>query len=309
MNARWFVTLPGGTLTDAHVETVVSLLGQCIADAGDGGVMIFDALQQARRMLEDIGLDWVVPKADYAGTFPKRVASWYRRNARPLLTAELQRVIGEIGARLGPQVNHGRTYFCDLVRHIDWDAGDFGDDGSCYWTTNKVARPALNDDPYTGALRFWSGDDDDAHGIARCWVTRCDEHVIVWNAYGLNAVTCARVLAAALPGYTYAKCDLVNNGERKGKVWINGDAHVLYPMSDDAESDYDLEIDLACPSCGNSDGECGECENCSERSCECGECDGCNHTRCECDCCSHCETSDWCNHCDRCNGCGRQRGE
>lgn len=307
-NGQWLVTLPGGELDPDDVRRGIGILATAIY--AHTSPVTANAI--ARAAFDAIGTPWLVTRGEYAGTLPKRLASWFRRNERERFTREVQTAIARIGAELGPAVNHGREYLCDIDRHLDWRAGDFGDSGSCFWGGRANARDALRDDG-TCALRLFNV--ETGTGYARAWVSRVwsanneRDHLVVWNAYGAANVTLARILATAL-GWSYAKAALSNRGFLTGVIYVNGDCSAIFPHGDAPDAKYDLDIDEpadTCDQCGTEDpGTCGACGGCA--GC-CGECDECGETRCACGCCPHCETNHWCDSCDRCHDCGRRRGD
>jgi hypothetical protein len=316
---RWRVVLPNGVLTEEQRDGVARALWMVLA-SDDGLARPADL---ARYAVDAIDVPWVVAKGDYAGTYPKRLLSYFRRN-HPNLVKLVAPTVAMVGGVLGASVNHGREYWADIDLKLDWRDGDFGDARSCYWGANRAAMPKLRE-AGIGALRVFNSDGE---GYGRAWLTAfdCDgdqtslrrydrlnhhhnaSQWVIWNAYGSATVTLARILCAALgSNYTYTRCSVENNGAQHGLVYINGDGYVIHHMSQPTQATYELGIETGCPDC-SAEEECSECNNCSDRVCQCGDCD-CGHTRCECTCCGRCGSSERCDSCDRCHGCGRELGE
>lgn len=303
---RFIVRVPGGELNATQLVDAAIALKEANPDAIIHGV-ILGALE------DEIGCAWVVSRGAIAGTWPKRLATWFRRNCREWLTPAVATCIARLGAKYGPEVNSATEYHCDITGDLDWSRGAFGDSGSCFWGTNRAARDRMVEDG-TLALRLYRPGTGD--GYARAWLSVVwDGNAgqllpVVWNAYGASLVTFARILAT-VTGWSYSAVELSNKGATTGLIYVNGGTgYALHPVDVAPSAALDLDIDdsTSCPSCG-ADEECGECDNCSERSCDCGWCDKCEHTRCECECCSYCGTNNRCGECDRCHDCGRRQGE
>jgi hypothetical protein len=331
--SRWSLTLPGGTLDDEDVAWIVNQLTPLFYERCNNSIHQRTYLA-ASITSGDLGSAWVVPKGEYAGTFPKRLANYLRRTKvswwkhpapvvegntavqgepelieQPLWCKEAEKVVAEIGARLGGKVNHGKTYHAHLRYSMDWKAGDYGDDGSCFWGGRSDARRCLNGRSSFRALCFETGAGE---GKGRVLTITRHGYTVLFNAYGIELVTAARVLAHAF-GATYSKVRLENNDSDSGLIYINsGTGYVVHPFDKAPAARIDLEISTSdygwCDDCNEEDCSCErECSNCG--SSECGECDTCNETSCECCCCAHCESNNWCSRCDRCDDCGRRRNE
>jgi hypothetical protein len=201
---------------------------------------------------DDWDWTWVVQRGEYAGTFPKRVSAYYFKRGLKCPPSFLT-ILGNIARA---HSLNGETYRFDFVDQFDWEAGDFGDDGSCYWGKHAGARQMLADNG-AFAVRFF-----DAHGdgIGRAWLyeTRIAAWVL-WNGYGLSSgtLTIARVLAAHF-GTTYKKIFLNNRGLDNGMLWINGGAGYVLGAQADIEplETYNFRWDdvhvYRCYSCGDS---------------------------------------------------------
>lgn len=206
---------------------------------------------------DDFSNLWVVTKGEYAGTFPKRVASWLlkvhnERAAKIEITGDngkpinLVSAIGNI-ARL--HATKKQKYDLDFTDRFDWNDGDYGDNGSCYWGEHSGAKIMLADHDSI-AVRLYKTDDDqdcsmpirgyqyrDRKGYARAWIVfphsatvytgggygkRTDRKnfAIMYNTYGIESVRLARVLATHF-GWSYTSIELTCNGSTSGMLWIN----------------------------------------------------------------------------------------
>lgn len=189
-----------------------------------------------RFLNRDFARDWVVNKGTYTGTFPKRVASFLYKQRSIRLTAEQQSEVGNIAKR---HCTKSSTFVFDITDTFDWEAGDFGDAGSCYWSDRRQARKLLR---HYGAraIRFYRPDKP-TMGIARAWLApivmnsklysekmvmlALDEAqrqnlFVVFNGYGHETQRAARILATHL-GLSYCQVGLSNEGNTGGTLWIN----------------------------------------------------------------------------------------
>ena len=150
------------------------------------------------------------------GKWPKRFAKWYKDAYRCKLSNDILGKIGDIAVRsIGD-----KEYVWDVDYQIGWDAGDFGDNVSCFWTTNRGAKDMLRDNGGF-ALRLWEPERI-YFGMARCWCFDLHEDLhVVWNGYGIGTWEIAR-LAATIVGGISEKIPLMNNGDSSGTLYING---------------------------------------------------------------------------------------
>lgn len=171
-------------------------------------------------------------KGEYVGTFPKRVAKYlYQKHGRKLSSTQL----GELGTEVSTHCERNKSYTFDFTDSFDWDAGDFGDDGSCFWSCRTGAREMLEVNG-ARAVRFY---DKDGEGYARAWVAPVDNGWIVFNGYGLESLQIARILSHYWGAY-YKRAMLVNNSEDSGVLWINGGAGYVIADQADCKDSYDF---------------------------------------------------------------------
>lgn len=166
---------------------------------------------------EDFEWSWKTKR----GTLPKRLSAHFWKEHGIKLTQEAMEQIGNLGRT---HASEGRKYYYDITDQFDWNMGDFGDSGSCFWGSREDARYMLSDNGGL-AFRLWDFEDEN-YGLARCWLVPVDEkYAIIFNGYsrqGRQTVHLARILAT-ITGYTYRKIDyLCNYGSDCGMLYING---------------------------------------------------------------------------------------
>jgi hypothetical protein len=194
---------------------------------------------------------WLVSgKADYVGTFPKRLSKFFFQSHGIKCPTSFMQALGNLARQHSADAI---TYTFDFTDTFDWDDGDFGDSGSCYWSDRTAALGMLAENAAL-AIRFYA----DASGFARAWVAQLSEkRYIVFNGYGIETRKIAHIMATWL-GLGYKKIRLANNGETAGMLWINGDSGYLIGTSEQtaALERHDLGFDCsecyACDYCGNT---------------------------------------------------------
>lgn len=146
----------------------------------------------------------------------------------------------------------------DITDKLGWQAGDFGDYGSCYWTSRVGAKEMLYEHGAL-AMRLWKpiyGQEDQFEGYARAWLYPItDDTHVIFNAYGEHLNTFG-ILTATVSGHDYKSIGLCNNKYFRGTLWINNGKGILVgpPSALDKYWDYDFgwpEINY--PSCYKCD--------------------------------------------------------
>jgi formylmethanofuran dehydrogenase subunit E len=208
---------------------------------------------------DDSDWEWIIKKGELAGTLPKRVSTRVYKDCGFKLPSQILSEIGNIARKYTVGSN---SYRFDFDRKIDWSAGDFGDDDSCYWQSHAGAKEMIKN---AGgfALRFFRTEKDDGYhpGIARCWIIPHPkrEALILFNLYGMNGntITVVRLLSEFL-GVTYrgSKVRFENLGDYSNELYINGGSCWL--VGPDSNEPYDT-IDLRLPEVHVSEYTCASC--------------------------------------------------
>lgn len=218
------------------------------------------------------------------GKFTTRVAkNYYKRYGIKLPDT----LLSEIGNVVRSHQQMGQTYSFEFVNEFDWEAGDYGDRGSCYWYDGATARNILSDNSAL-AIRFY---DDQNTGIGRAWLAQKFDFWVLFNGYytraGNPTLEIAKVFAQFI-NQPYRKIDLYNGGRSNGPLWIDSAIGYVIGSPDKINGFISLDLEWAapetCATCGTmideysehigADGEtyCDYCfyerfENCHE----CGE--------------------------------------
>lgn len=232
----WFPPEPGTRYTVTMPTTHIDL-----PQAEDIRRLVYDAYHVWLPSPPDSDYDWNpngVDRLDFwtwmtkRGTFPKRLAKYLKQNHEVVVSSDL---LGQVGDIAGQVAKSATVYHWDVNFALDWQDGDFGDGGSCYWGGRSAARDMMRG-AGAFALRCFSDPDDVWSGIARAWVYEVRRGVwVVWNGYGYSTLLMARLLALIVGG-TYKRITLENEGTTDGTLWINGGAGYVVGSPADVES-------------------------------------------------------------------------
>ena len=87
---------------------------------------------------DDYTWRWASPE----GKLPKRLARFVKQTHGHKLNNE---AAGRLGSLAGADLVVEEACHCDVDTAIDWDAGEFGDENSCFWGGNRAAKPIMRD--------------------------------------------------------------------------------------------------------------------------------------------------------------------
>ena len=251
------------------------------------------------------GWDWawkITGKGTYVGTLPKRIAKYmYEKHGRKLTPEQMAR-LGDIG---NAHCEKNGTYHIRFSQQIKWRDGDFADSGSCIMRDDGChagARQMLMEHG-AYALQFFHTPEGGIPGLGRAFViphpTEPDSF-ITYNAYGLQLIVAARLLAHFW-SCSYRTVDkFTNRGSSSGELYINGakgyilaDSAVLNNLPLNSNGDYYVDLNwkdiipkrLACAHCGNRVSETSAIYPHGETQPWCERCYREQFVRCEC--CNH----------------------
>ncbi len=200
------------------------------------------------------------------GKIAKRMRKFFLKVEREKLfylsREKMDNVISDIGQDARNHADSSELFYYDIVDNFNWNAGQFGDSGSCFWGGNDSARGLMEENGGM-AIRFFQLDEsliiskEHEHcckryrlpgrehfvGIGRAWLMPYDNGYTIFNAYGDNIlVKIARILSVQF-GLEYTSVDVKNNGTGGGTIWINGDTgYHLYNPNSYVLSEVDFNI-------------------------------------------------------------------
>ena len=94
--------------------------------------------------------DWTSSKVN--GSIAKRIAKWYYEAYKEKLDND---IVAEIGS-MAQKCRIGETYYFDISTKVDWASGEFGDHGSCFWSSYSDAREFIDRAQNFGAIRIFN---------------------------------------------------------------------------------------------------------------------------------------------------------
>lgn len=252
-NKRFQLTTPAGMISETGISEINQLIAAQRLDQDEWKALNPSITALFLPILPfDWQWVWIVSKGIYAGTMAKRVASYYYKQFSIKSPTSFIEQIGNLARQ---HTSDGVSYDFDFTNALDWEDGDFGDAGSCYWGDHAAARDMLISDG-AFAIRFYSTGDE---GIGRAWIVdriAANGFYVVYNGYGISdsaTLTAARVMSLFL-SLTYKRVVLRNNDHTSGMLWINGGVGYLVGsievIADVTWFDLQIEDMLACHNCG-----------------------------------------------------------
>lgn len=182
--------------------------------------------------------DWTVQKGTYRGKVAKRIAQYYRETLGIDLSGRVQEEIGTITGRHRVEP---ATYYFDFNNTLDWNAGDFGDETSCFWQSRTKDRYTLMYNQ-AWAVRLFR-DAEGKQGFARAWIvpdTPKDGQFVIFNGYGYegdSTMEVAKIVAQHF-GWGLREIQLRNKGERTQNFFFNANGRGIVIGAEDTLEDY-----------------------------------------------------------------------
>lgn len=191
--------------------------------------------------VEVLGPDGRTIKRKVRGSLPKRLAQFLRLRREINLD---KNTLSKVGEYLRRNMENLKGSAFDVVSEFDWDAGDFGDDGSCFWEDRSGARALLQD--HGGlAFRVWDAIDKETwQGVARMWVLpKRGLGLVCFNAYGCRLETLTNALAKILRHNSY-RISVTNRGEVSGLLYLNdGGTAIVLGTKPPPKKHLDFDLD------------------------------------------------------------------
>lgn len=195
--------------------------------------------------------DWnwsvVVQSGEWRGKIAVRIKNYYWKTYGIEIPDS---IVAEIGTLASRYIERSSEYLLKFVFKIDWNAGDFGDDVSCFWGGRSSAKNIITSNG-GGAIQFFDPEKPE-RGIGRCWFapeTPKSGMITIFNGYGRHksflgdqTETIAKVLAQWVNG-TYHQIVLKNNKQDSGVLFVNNSRGFIIAAKQSSAStltSYDL---------------------------------------------------------------------
>ena len=181
----------------------------------------------------------VIPKKTddipFQGSFVKRVMSYYHKTFEINIPNKVASTIGNLA---GKDVS-GHAFHFKFDPIANYRAGEFGDEGSCYWTDRQGARVLIRNEGGSFVTFFSDesgfinryGEVENGMGLGRAWILPIDQWTpfrgsplfLLCNVYvnkEINKYNATRAISTLL-GMTYRYCSQVDSN--LDVLYINGD--------------------------------------------------------------------------------------
>lgn len=217
----------------------------------NGGVSIRDSVGVLPKNWD---WSWKAAQGEYAGTLPKRISRFlYQQHQIKLTKSE----ISEIGNIASKYIFRRSIFYVDFTNRFSWSAGDFGDEGSCFFG-NGFRRHALDMIQENGgqAMRFYRGSKKRDGGFGRVWLVPTPSKnknsppnknsKTLFNAYGIGLLPATRIYAT-LVDLSYQQVSITNLHNADGTLWINGGGGFVVGASsqiDTLHKNENIELDF-----------------------------------------------------------------
>lgn len=231
---------------------------------------VLNARYPTRVGLDDVqswDLAWTVSDSKNQ-SLSTRVKTWLFKVYKIKADNSILEEIGNIASENSLSVD--RDAYFSIKDDLVWNAGDFGDPKSCFFSNAKHAITVLQDNK-ANALCFWL-DAEGSRGIGRAWMFECEEGIVLFNFYGeffrgddtyrdnesgradQGLVKASMALATYL-GLEYTKVSLLINGAAGDPVYINNGVAVLLTPKPTYISRLDIPMEdktiYRCLDCGD----------------------------------------------------------
>lgn len=189
-------------------------------------------------LLSDIQWQWM----SNSGSLSKRIGKWLKQNYNIAISPELSTAIGNTARKF---LLKNQTYHFDFADKVLWNAGDFGDHGSCFWSTRNDRKEILKrigDNKTMFAVRlfrkhstasgfnkvpnnaFYINNECYYTGISRAWAS-IDKHkdspiITIFNGYGLTTSQIGALVSSFL-GMSTQHLIIHNDNDVEGDLYIN----------------------------------------------------------------------------------------
>jgi len=221
------------------------------------------------KFYRDIEWRWMADR----GSLTRRISRWYNdqysMNISPISLSAIGNIVRD-------EILKNQDYHIDFTSRFNWNDGDFGDSGSCFWSSNVRARDGMQQSGKFIAVRFFKRSDYGKNypghltvspsrhmfyteenryaysGYARAWICKefiplKDKLYPVWiliNGYGVATKQIASIVAA-FHNQSVKPIYVTNNTNLHGGLYINGKGYLIGPESlIKNQSQYDFGVPL-----------------------------------------------------------------
>lgn len=189
------------------------------------------------------------------GRLLKRYAYFHKNKTGQAIPDNVMGIVGDCLQSIITSENTVK-YFVDFTNKFDWDDGDYGKSGSCWWGLYSDSLPTFEENGGWCA-RFY---DENGNGIGRTWIYPNNNVMLGFNSYGVERAKVSKVIKKIFLSHGhelhYSTCNIENSHSSNIPYINGGTGFVLYTEETQPYSEYDLNMRVV-------EGEPFEqCENC-----------------------------------------------
>jgi len=229
--------------------------------------------ERTMRVIAHTTMQWVntiEPRSVYARKFMQEMEPWLNTTDKGKMTTRIVNYLFKhydkaaipplwqqaIGNYLASEAPTGAFHY-DITNTFNWSKGEFGDGGSCFFSSRRHILRMLEDVGGV-ALRFWK---KNGTGIARAFLlAHPDDSTvpILFNAYGCNIDQYMSRLRVILDDVPMRMVYLENKGSSTGDFYINQNMGVVIGSEgEDWTETIDFNLDTSIQN--------HRCDRCSRR--------------------------------------------
>ena len=183
----------------------------------DSYVLYHDYRFALEHALQATGDELVTRRGKWVTRFRKELKS------RHILLTDQQ--LGRVGDYVMMNTDQDGPWFVDILSKLDWKPGDFGDEGSCFWSGRAHNRDMM-EFYHALALRTYRSDDF-LNGTGRVWIAQPQEadfdYVMLFNSYGKRLDKFSHIVTRllAMDDIQTLSKHVDDFGNNEGDFWTN----------------------------------------------------------------------------------------
>ena len=178
------------------------------------------------------------------GKLLKRFALFYKMTYGEVIPDNIMGIIGDCLQAL-IQNEMSIEYAIDFTDKFDWNDGDFGKKGSCWWGTYGGSLPTFEQGG-GWCIRFY---DENKYGIGRTWIYPHPDYDVLlgFNSYGIERGKVSKIIKKIFDSHGielhYATCTIENKANSNIPYVNGGTGFVLHTNDIQPKDYYDLDLE------------------------------------------------------------------
>lgn len=230
-------------------------------------IAMFGNDSQVYPIMESIDENVGWEQVNRSGKIAKRIRKYFKSIGFPVVSDE---ALSKVSIILKESESKEREYTVDVTDNFNWEDGDFGHGGSCWWDGGDFYYSRNSLDGAGGyALRFYRNvprysNYSDWDGIGRIWILPYKNRILLFNAYGdgVDLGIGAKILQSLFPELSNKSISRWHRASCSA-MYVNDDrVLVIHDLDDVLEDRIDIDIECiydgpygsetTCYNCGDS---------------------------------------------------------